>query len=239
MPEYTIDLHNHTPFVPKDYRGDLDTTPRQMVERALELGIDVLGVTDHFSIDFAPAAVAAADEVAAETGRRLLVVPGAELRLRSGEDEAHLLCLFPPALAVVRFRSLLGAIGLADPVASRANLPFYRIDRDVCQVARLVEALGGISLLGHADRVFAGYRLIDTALAQELAECDALYAIELAEPESRRRFRDDLPLAFVASSDSHSLEEMGTRTTRLEMADLSFEALREALKAECASSEAR
>lgn len=45
MPRYTVDLHNHTPIIPTDYRGDVATTPRQIVETALERGIDLATVS--------------------------------------------------------------------------------------------------------------------------------------------------------------------------------------------------
>ena len=113
MPRYTVDLHNHTPLIPSDYRGDPATTPRQIVERALEVGIDVWGIADHFSVDYGPRLIAAAEDVAAETGRRLLVLPGAELRVRHDGEETHLVCLFPPERANLPFGVVLGALGSA------------------------------------------------------------------------------------------------------------------------------
>lgn len=230
MPRFTVDLHNHTPLIPSDYRGDPATTPRQIVARALEIGIDVWGIADHFSVDYGPLLIETADKMAWETGLKLLVLPGAELRVRYLGEETHLVALFPPALADVRFRSLLGALGLSDPVAPLAELPFIHIERDPCHVARMVEALGGICHIGHVDRTFGDYRFIDSEYVHELAECDAISALELIDHSSREHFRDGLAIAHISSSDSHSLEEMGRRTTVLDMPELSFEGLRTALK---------
>ena len=229
MPTYIIDLHNHTPLIPTDYRGDADTMPRQIVERALECGIDVWGIADHFSVAYGERLIRAAEEIYAQTGRRLLVVPGAELRVRHEGEETHLVCLFPPGHERERFAHLLARFGLAEPVSALEELPYFAMHADPCDVARAVHELGGTCHVGHVDRTFGEYAFIDSALVHELVECPEIAAIELIEHGARERFRDGLAIAHIASSDSHSLEEMGRRTARLEMDDLSFEGLRRAL----------
>lgn len=231
MPMLTIDLHNHTPLIPSDYRGDPATTPRQIVERALEVGIDAWGIADHWSVAYGPLVVAAAAEVAAETGRWLLVLPGAELRIRHEGEETHLVALFPPHEVAERFEALLASLGLTAPVAPLDELPYFAIERDPLEVARLVEEAGGICHAGHVDRTFGDYRFIDSELVHHLAECEHISAIELIDHSSRRHFRDGLAIAHISSSDSHSLEEMGRRTATLEMPELSFEGLKAAFAA--------
>jgi predicted metal-dependent phosphoesterase TrpH len=230
MARFTVDLHNHTPLIPSDYRGDLATTPRQIVERALELGIDVWGIADHWSLDYGALVVAAAAAVAAETGRALLVLPGAELRIRHEGEETHLVCLFPPDSALERFDALLATLGLRAPVAPLEELPYFAHDRDPREVARLVHEAGGLCHAGHVDRSFGDYRFIDSELVHHLAECEHVSAIEMIDYESRWRFRDGLAIAHISSSDSHSLEEIGRRTATLEMPELSFEGLRAAFR---------
>jgi len=78
------------------------------------------------------------------------------------------------------------------------------------------------------DRPFGDYRFIDSELVHQLAECEHVCAIELIDHASRRHLRDGLAIAHISSSDSHSLEEMGRRTTTLELPELSFEGLRAA-----------
>ncbi|MDO8847062.1 MAG: PHP-associated domain-containing protein [Coriobacteriia bacterium] len=230
MTRYVVDLHNHTPLIPSDYRGDITTTPRQIVERALEAGIDVWGIADHWSLAYGARVVAAAAEVTAETGRTLLVLPGAELRIRHEGEETHLVALFPPEDAARRFDALLAELGLRAPVAPLDELPYFAVDRDPREVARLVTKVGGLCHVGHVDRPFGEYRFIDSELVHHLAECEYVSAIELIEDASRRHFRDGLAIAHIASSDSHSLEEMGRRTATLEMSELSFEGLASALR---------
>jgi PHP family Zn ribbon phosphoesterase len=231
MPLYTVDLHNHTPLIPTDYRGDVSTTPRQIVERALEAGIDVWGIADHWSVAYGHLVVAAAEDLFADTGRRLLVLPGAELRIRHQDEETHMVALFPPHEEVERFGTLLGSLGLEDPVAPLDQLPCFAHDRDPLEVARLVDEAGGLCHIGHVDRTFGEYCFIESDLVHDLAECEHVSAVELIDHDSRERFRDGLAIAHISSSDSHSLEEMGRRTAVLEMPELSFEGLRSAFGA--------
>ena len=230
MPLYTIDLHNHTPVIPTDYRGDPATTPRQIVERAIELGIDVWGIADHWSVSYGHRVVEAAEEVFVETGRRLLVLPGAELRIRHLGEETHMVALFPPGEEVGCYGALLASLGLEDPVAPLARLPFFAHDRDPLDVARLVEEAGGICHIGHVDRTFGDYCFIDSELVHDLVECEYISAIESIDHACRGKFREGLAIAHISSSDSHSLEEMGRRTATVELSELSFEGLRTALK---------
>jgi PHP family Zn ribbon phosphoesterase len=231
MPVYTVDLHNHTPLIPGDYRGDIATTPRQIVERALGAGIDVWGIADHWSVAYGHRVVDAAEEYFAETGQRLLVLPGAELRIRHLGEETHMVALFPPHEEAERFGTLLGLLRLHDPVAPLDQLPFFALDRDPLEVARLVSEAGGLCHIGHVDRTFGEYCFIESELVHHLAECEHVSAIELIDHGSRERFRDGLAIAHISSSDSHSLEEMGRRTATLELPELSFDGLRAAFRA--------
>ena len=231
MPRYTVDLHNHTPLITSDWRGSPGTTPREIVETALDRGIDVWGATDHFSVEYAPGVIAAAEEVRAETGRYLLVLPGAELKVRHDGEETHLVCLFPQRRADLRFRALLSGLGMTLPPAPIEDLPYVSLERDPVQVARLVDGLGGLCHLGHVDRTFGGYCFIDSELVHQLVESHYFSAVELIDHSCRERFRDGLAIAHISSSDAHSLDEIGRRTAALEMPELSFEGLRAGLRA--------
>ena len=231
MPVYTIDLHNHTPLIASDWGGAPGTTAREVVVTALDRGIDVWGATDHFSVDYAPAMLAAAEEVERETGRRLLVVPGAEFKVRHAGEETHLVCLFDPITVDADFRTLLGILGMTSPVAPVDELPWASVERDPLEVAEIVHSLGGICHIGHVDRSFGEYCFLNSELVHDLAESEHISAVEVIDHACVERFRDGLAFACISSSDSHALEEIGRRTARLEMPELSFEGLREGLRA--------
>ncbi len=80
--EFWADLHIHTVLSPC---AEVEMIPPLIVKRALELGLDLIAITDHNASANAGAVV----EAAAGTG--LTVWPGMELQTR---EEVHLLCLF-------------------------------------------------------------------------------------------------------------------------------------------------
>ncbi len=229
MAEYTLDLHNHTPLIPSDYRGRLETTPTDIVRAALDAGIDVLGVTDHFSTAYAPRIVRAADDVWREEGRRLHIIAGAELKIRRNGDEAHLIALFPEGSAQRRLAALLAVLGLPDPAAPLEELPTLSVRYDPLAAARAIDALGGVCIVGHADRTFGEYRLSESPLIGELMASPYVSAIEMIDHACLGTLPGGSAIACVQSSDAHAPAEMGRRTTRLAMSEPTFEGLRDAL----------
>ncbi len=229
MPAFTADLHNHTPHISSDYRGSSDTTPRQIVEAALDAGIDVYAVTDHFSCGFVPGLILAAEQVAAETGRSLFVVPGTELRVRFGDDEAHITALFPQQGYATATTALFGMLGFSDELLSPHELPYATIERDPVRVARIIDSLGGIAVVAHADRVFGDYRLVDSPLFERLLAEDTVLAVDMLHARDGEYRLAACDVSLIGCSDSHCLEEIGRRRTLLAMPELSFDALRRAL----------
>ncbi|MDO9555964.1 MAG: hypothetical protein Q7J82_00045 [Coriobacteriia bacterium] len=230
VPGYAADLHNHTPLLPCDYRGSLETTPREIVETALSAGLDVYAATDHFSVEYCERLMDAAEEVAAEMGRRLLVVPGAELKVRHGNDEVHILALLPPEHAMRTFDELVNILGLTSPVAPLCELHRVTVTYEPREVFKIIDALGGIGIVGHVDRVFGRYRLLDSPLADTLLSSAYVRAVEVVDSRHTAMLAG-YDVTVVSSSDSHSTAEIGRRRMHLEMADLSFPALRETLEA--------
>ncbi|MDH4139102.1 MAG: PHP domain-containing protein [Coriobacteriia bacterium] len=228
MPEYGVDLHNHTPIVTSDYRGSLATTPRDIVQAAVSAGLDVYGVTDHFTADGVSAIAEAAEEVAQESGRRVLVLGGAELKVCANGDEAHVLAVFEATRARGAFLDLVRGFGMEHPVAPTPDLPSIKLHANPLEVCRAVEELGGIALIGHADRFFGEYRLIDSPMIDQLLAEPAVAAVELCHSVSHERLSGSVSPAVIACSDSHSCEEIGHRRSVVTMAELSFAALVEA-----------
>jgi len=77
-----VDLHIHTILSPC---GDWDMSPKKIVERAKEVGLSVMGITDHHMVENFPAV--------SYWGKRLgiLVIPGMEIQTK---EEVHVLALF-------------------------------------------------------------------------------------------------------------------------------------------------
>jgi len=225
-----LDLHSHSPLVPADYRGPQETTARQIVESALEAGLGLLAVTDHFSVDFVPHIEAAARRHAAESGVELLVVPGAEIRVAWGEDEVHLIALFPPESYRECFDELARTFGIDHTALLVEDLPRVTLRAHPSVVARRIVELGGLCHIAHADRVFGSYRLLDRPLFDRLAGSGAVAAVELVDPANRGEAARRAPgVSIIASSDAHSPSEIGRRRTTLLLDEPSFAGLARAL----------
>lgn len=236
MPALAADLHNHTP-ASADYRRP-GTSAREIVETALAAGLDVYAATDHFSVGFAAELIAAAEQVAAETGRRLMVVPGTELRITYRGDEAHITALLPPDGFEPLFAALLDILGLTLPLAASEDLPFFTHEHDPVDVARIIHALGGIACVAHADRWFGDYRLFDSGLFSRLADEPAVAAVDFLDPDTGEAAKSlHVGLRTISCSDSHCCEHVGSRRAHLEMDDLSFASLKVALRSGAVSCE--
>jgi len=223
MRPYTVDLHNHMPLARTDYRGPLETSGEDVVRAAVTAGIDVLGVSDHFSLDF----FRRAHEAAA--GLPLLVLPGVEMRLSWGEDEAHLVALFPPARAEDRFADLMSVLGI-DPASLQDPLHRIVVEYDPVDAARAIEGLGGMCHVAHVDRWFGAYRLLDRPLLMRIVVDAPVVALEFLDLENAARLGELAErVACIRSSDSHHCDEIGRRSSVVEAEERSFEGIRRAL----------
>ena len=228
---FAIDLHNHMPIPDGDYRGPMHTTAEEIVAAAAGAGIDILGVTDHYALDFFHRVHAAA----AESPARLLVLPGAELRLGWGDDEAHLIATFPHEECDGRFAELLRRVGY-DDTARTGPLSHVVVEHDPLEAARTIAELGGICHVAHVDRVFGDYRLLGCPLLERMVEDSPVMALEFVDIEHTWELGDLAGrVACIQSSDSHDTAEIGRRRTIIEADDLSFEGLYAALAARCAN----
>jgi predicted metal-dependent phosphoesterase TrpH len=230
MTTLQLDLHTHTPLVPADYRGPVETSARTIVEAALRAGLSMLAVTDHFSVRYVRRMQAAADRHERESGERLAVLAGAEIKVRWDGDEAHLIALFPSDSYDESFDALSASLGIDQSTLSVSDLPAVKVAAHPCDVAQRVAGLGGLCHIGHADRYFGAYRLLDGELFDQLAADAAIVAVELVDPANRAEVERRAPgVPIIASSDAHSPAEIGRRRTALQLEECSFAGLSRAL----------
>ncbi|HEX9094077.1 MAG TPA: PHP-associated domain-containing protein [Coriobacteriia bacterium] len=230
MRTYSVDLHNHSPHVSGDYRGPESTCPRDLVVAALDAGIDVLAISDHFSVEYAAGVAAAASAERLVTGRALTVLPGAELKVRWRDDEIHYIALFEPGRAAHRFTALQLVLGIPageDP----STLHRAVMEHDPVEVARAIDAVGGICHVAHADRLFGGYRLLDRPILARVLREAPIAAVELLDRANERAVRalSPRPVCCIRSSDAHAPAEIGRRRTDLVLSEPTFRGLRDAL----------
>jgi len=223
MAAFAIDLHNHMPVPGADYRGPMETSGADVVRAALRAGVDVLGVTDHFSLAFFRNVLRAAE------GTSLLVLPGTEIRLSHGEDEVHLVALFPPDRAEECFEALMGPIGFSE-LERRDRLHRVVVEHDPVAAARTITELGGVCVVAHVDRWFGEYRLLGRPMLARLADEVPGIVFEYIDVGNAGLGGDTVrDVTAVQSSDSHHVGEIGRRRSRIEARGLSFEGIRDAL----------
>jgi predicted metal-dependent phosphoesterase TrpH len=153
-----VDLHTHT------YYSDGALSPKELVTRAHEVGIDVLSITDHDNIDGVAEATHAAKDFGIE------VIPGVELSSTLGTKDIHILgYMFDP-----------------DNRQLRDTLEFLRKERFI-RAERIVRKLNDMDLpldfdivLEHAGHGAVGRphiaaALLDEGLTSEYAEAFEQY----------------------------------------------------------------
>jgi len=95
LKKYKIDLHNHTVLSPC---GGLEMSPGAVIERAKQLGLDILAITDHNSCKNCKAYY----EIGKQNG--IEVICGVEIQTI---EEIHVVALFPDVEEAMKFDKTL------------------------------------------------------------------------------------------------------------------------------------
>ncbi len=226
------------------------------VDRCYEVGLEVIGITDHNL--GGPGGPAFLDAVRAEVkaqagsrGRRITVFPGFEIKAKHVSG-VHFLCLFEPRRTAGEVSDVLTRLGL--PVHDRSN------DRKAdCDLDKLLDIVGeerGIVIAAHVD---ARNGVLDDKKLAEQWQADVirnerLICIELTKTrehfakmpsklgmivrnDPNQAFHRTHPIAVVNSSDNKRLGPddgnsnanfIGSRDTWIKMSTPSIEGLRQA-----------
>lgn len=234
---FRADLHIHTCLSPC---GDWEMSPRDVIRRSREAGLDLIAVCDHNSSENAGAAM----REGARAG--LAVLPGMEICTR---EEVHLLALFEnlsQALAMQEF-VYTGLPGENQPevfgyqvvaneenevVCENSRLLIGATHHSLEQVVRRTHALGGLSVSAHVDRPANGIinQLGFIPPDLELDAVEISYRIPLAEARERFPLIGGLPC--ITSSDAHFLKDIGRAATLFRLAAPSLREIGLALRAE-------
>ena len=221
--EVRADLHIHTGLSPccETWR----MTPRRIVERALEEGLDIIAISDHNSMRNAQAVAEAA------RGTKLTVLHGMEV---TTAEEVHVLGIFGDPK---------GARGLQDlvdrnlPGANKPEALGYQVLMDANDeilgsddhllagattlpvedaVAAIHEA-GGVAIASHVDRTFYGIfsQLGWIPDGLELDGLEIYWSMPIDRAKARHPQIEGRPL--LRGSDAHSEEDIGRAWTKLEV----------------------
>ncbi len=216
---FIADLHIHTVL---SACAEVEMMPEWIIERAQELGLNLIAVSDHNSAENAAAMLAAAE------GTGIHVLPGMEVQTR---EEVHLLCLFdtleqatawqeqvyahlPPLKNkenVFGAQIVVGADGT--PQGYNDRLLATSTSFSVEQVVQQVRSLNGLCIPCHVDRpaysLIANLGFIPPDLDIRGVEISHLVNLQ----EARARFPQLARYTLIGNGDAHRLKEIARRTT--------------------------
>ncbi len=238
MQQYRADLHIHTLLSPC---GDLEMSPANIVEAAVQKKIDILGITDHNSTKHA----LLIQKMAAEKG--IFTLCGAEVTTR---EEVHCLAFFENVDTLAQFQQYLD-----EHIAKVKNNPKYfghqvvvdeeemiveevehllisALDQSLEQIQRKVHELDGLFIPAHIDR--PKYSLTSQlGFVPPDIKADAL---EISRHTSKEEVLKKFPyleaFTFTSSSDAHFPADIGTKVCLFEIEALSFKEIKMALRGE-------
>lgn len=227
MKWFKAELHVHTVL---SACADWEMTPKNIVRRAKEVGVEVVAITDHNTAKNVGACIRA--------GQRegILVIPGIEVQTR---EEVHIVSLFPTEEMVLIFEEWLKnfipnlknneeIFGVQVVVDEDDNVieideRLLQISADVSieDVVHKVKELGGIAYPAHVNREFCGIIPVLGFIPQDLpfkiVEINSCYDV----PIFLRKYPELSEYVVIVSSDAHFLSSIGNGRTFVFLNNLS------------------
>ena len=215
--------------------------PPLIVQKALELNIDLIAITDHN----ASANVAAVQKAAA--GSTLKVLPGMEVQTH---EDVHLLCLFENLSELENWQTAVNASlpetlnhaeffgeqyivdENGDYIQTETRMLLTSTRFSIDDVFEQVNALGGLVIPAHVDR--SSYGLFPTLGL--IADQWPILGFEISRHTSPQKARATFPsmknYPLIQNGDVHRLDEF-LGSTIFTLVEPTLNEIRKALKNEC------
>jgi hypothetical protein len=229
------DLHIHSLLSPC---GDIEMTPFNIVTKALEMGLSVIGITDHNSTR------QCAEIVKIASRKGLFVLCGAEITTK---EEVHVLVFVDGPSNLAKLQNYLNdhlphvpnntdVFGYQlvvneneEVLYQEENLLISALDQTIEEVEQFINSLGGIFIPAHIDKkqnsVMSQLGFMPPGLRPN--------ALELSPGTDAGIFRTKNKylsgFTFIHSSDAHYPEDIGRVYTDIPVKELSFEGIKIAL----------
>jgi PHP family Zn ribbon phosphoesterase len=235
MKRFKADLHMHTVLSPC---GSLEMSPVVIVKKALERGLDIIGITDHNSTR----QCAEVYRVGEQKG--LTVICGAEVTTK---EEVHCLTFFENFEKLELFQAYLDEhlpnipndvekfgyqVWVDDNeeiVGQEERLLISAINQSIDEVEQKVRELNGLFVPAHIFRpsfsVYSQLGFMPFDIKPDAIGMSARVDVE----EQIKQHPELKQYTVLRSSDAHFPEQIGTHYSVIEMAETSFEELRLAL----------
>lgn len=236
MKTFRVDLHTHTVLSPC---GDLEMSPVNIVKKAKERGIDILGISDHNTTLHAPLV----KELASKEG--LVVMMGAEVTTK---EEVHCLCFFETVEKLSVFQAYLEeylpqipndtdkfgyqvVVNEEEKILKELEwLLISAISQSIDQVEKKVHELNGLFIPAHINK------MQDSIISQlGFIPLDLnVDALELTRHISKEAFLEKNAYlkdkTFIKSSDAHCIDLVGSIYTEFLLKEASFNEVKMALR---------
>ena len=225
---WKVDFHVHTPASTDYGKGSMNpekekkVTPKDFLLKAIEKNIDCLVISDHNSFEWIDKLREAMAELIQENPRisPVIIFPAVEINVMGN---IHLLAIFNIDVEVRNLERIFGQLGFDENVLSTT--------KSIPEVMEIVIKNKGIAIPAHVD---CPSGLFETNSASEIIgvlNVDELLAFEVIGSEiSNQIYKDSKrKISYVAGSDSHRIDTIGSRYTWVKMGKPSIEAMRLAL----------
>ncbi len=233
MTVYKADLHIHTVLSPC---GDLEMSPNNIITKAKERGIDIIGITDHNSTLHGPLV----KEIGQKNG--IYVMMGVEITTK---EEVHCLAFFENNFYLSEFQKYLEdslpnvlndieLFGYQVVVDDEENILMHidkllisALNKSIEEVEKKVHNLKGIFIPAHIDKnknsIISQLGFIPLGL-----QYDALEFSKYVKKDDFFKKNDSLREAlFISSSDAHYIDDVGSVFTEINCEVLNFNGIKE------------
>ena len=234
--EFRADLHIHTCLSPC---SELSMTPGRIVERAASLGLNIIAICDHNTAEHVEVTAMLAEK------KGIRAIPGIEI---NSAEEVHVLGLFGNTTDALKMQTIIyeslqpgandeDAFGMQvlvneseEVLGFNTRLLIGATDVSVNRIVELIHSFNGLAIASHIDR--EGFGIIgQLGFIPEEVKFDALeISCRTSKDEARARYEPYRHIPWIASSDAHSLEDIGRATTGFVMEHSTFEELLMAVK---------
>ena len=227
--------HYSATFRGKGADGDASAHAKAIVEKAAEIGVSVLAITDHNDVSGVPAF-----RIAAATNG-IHILPGFEV---SSSEGVHILCIYPQDTDDAQLGRFLGELGIRN-IAPSSDLS----SKSFVEILQHVREQGGVAIAAHVTgdkglfTSLSGQARIRAWQAEELLAIQIPGPVEDLPPEYRQFVEnknpdyqrihaadENLALAVINAKDIVRPEDLDDRsaTCWIKMSEVSIEGLRQA-----------
>lgn len=160
--------HYGNTFRGQEPTGDARSHAETIIAKAVEIGISVLAITDHNSVNGVPAFREAARDSS------VTVLPGFET---SSSEGIHVLCIYPPSTAQEALERFLGEFGI------RSTEPSPELSQKTfVEILAGVREQGGIAIAAHATNEKGLLKVLSGQARSKAWRCEDLIAIQIPGP---------------------------------------------------------